>query len=82
MSEPIQKLELPFDFLGNIAPWEDRLISGDMEEAVKQLESLSPLDAARLVLFWRRSDSNIGSAEIDELATHLGVFDDTDDDGE
>lgn len=75
--------ECPMELFGHIGPWEDEMITGSMDQVVRRLAGMTPLDAARLILTTRRNDACIGSRELDELAEYLGVFgddDETDDD--
>lgn len=78
MGTALKPIEPPF--WANISPWEDALIGGDMNECVERLQKLSPIDAVRLVLCSRRSDTPVTGKEIDDLAEHLGVFTDIDGD--
>ena len=70
-------IECEMSVFAAIRPFDDELITGDMDAATERLKSMSGLEAAQLILAtYCRSDSVIGQRELDDLAEHLGVFSD------
>lgn len=71
--------ECPMEVFGHCGPFDDELMT-DIPAAISRLQSLSPLNAVRLVLaVYRRNDAVIDDREIDDLAEALGVFADNED---
>lgn len=69
-------IECEMDVFSSIGPFDDELITGDLENAVERIREMAdPVKAVQLILaIYCRSDSVIERRDLDALAEFMGVF--------